>query len=104
MATEINLKKGNLRKRGIVGFSWTTFFFGFFVPLFRGDWLWFVIMLLAGCLGFVTAGIVPIVANIILSFMYNKVYTGKLLENGWVPADEFAYNELLIREMIGPNQ
>lgn len=21
-----------------VGFSWTNFFFGFFCPLFRGDW------------------------------------------------------------------
>ncbi len=33
------------RKESYVGFSWTTFFFGPFVPLFRGDFKWFFIML-----------------------------------------------------------
>lgn len=96
MATEINLKKGNLRKKGIVGFSWTTLFFGLFVPLFRGDWIWFLIMLIIGT---VSCGI----AFLILPFMYNKFYTSKLLEDGWEPADEFSYNVLLVRGMIAKN-
>ena len=103
MATEINLKKNNLRRKGIVGFSWTTLFFGFFVPLFRGDWIWFIIMLIVGALGFITAGLVPLIANIILSFMYNKIYTRNLLEQGWEPADEFSYNILFERGIVSKN-
>ena len=30
-----------------IGFSWTVFFFGSLVPLFRGDLKWFFIMLIA---------------------------------------------------------
>ena len=37
MAKVIMLEKNGVQKQGFVGFSWTMFFFGFFVPLFRGD-------------------------------------------------------------------
>ena len=37
MAIKINLKKKNKTKDGFVGFSFTTFFWGLFVPIFRGD-------------------------------------------------------------------
>ena len=39
MATEILIKhKGSdMTKKGFYGFSWTYLFFGFFVPLFRGE-------------------------------------------------------------------
>ena len=30
------------------GYSWTTFFFGFFVPAFRGDLKWGIIHFLTG--------------------------------------------------------
>lgn len=43
----LNLQSPNAGVKQVkVGFSWTTFFFGFFVPLFRGDIKWFLIMLL----------------------------------------------------------
>ena len=35
------------RREAPVGFSWTVLFFGGFVPLVRGDWGYFFIMLVA---------------------------------------------------------
>ena len=94
MATEINLKKGNLAKKGLVGFSWTTLFFGFFVPIFRGDFTWAIIMVV---LEAITCG----ASNIVMAFFYNnKIYTAKLLENGWEPADEYSKKTLIEKGMI----
>jgi hypothetical protein len=59
-------------KQAPVGFSWTTLFFGFFVPIFRSDWLMAVILL---GLAFVTAGL----SNIIFAFIYNKIHIKNLL-------------------------
>ena len=68
-----------------VGFSWTMLFFGFLVPLIRGDWKWTIVMLL---ITFISYG----VAQIIVPFFYNKMYINDLIEKGWVPADETAAN------------
>ncbi len=81
MAVAVNLKKGNVQKKGFVGFSWTTFFFGFFVPIFRGDVTWSLIMLVAAIF---TAGI----SNIVFAFLYNKIYTEKLLKDGFEPVGD----------------
>ena len=53
MAIEINLEKHGQKKKAFLGFSYTTFFLNFLVPLFRGDakrfikffFLWSVTML-----------------------------------------------------------
>ena len=37
MSVKFQLKKDAYIKKGAVGYSYTTFFFEFFVPLFRGD-------------------------------------------------------------------
>ncbi|MDY2631644.1 DUF2628 domain-containing protein [Clostridium sp.] len=63
-----------------VGFSWTMFFFGFFVPLFRGDWMYMIITLLASV---VTAGI----SWLVFPFIYNKLYINNLLKKGWKPTE-----------------
>ena len=59
-----------------VGFSWTTFFFGVFVPLFRGDVKWFLIMLVANICTF---GL----AQFLFIFKYNEWYLNDLKEKGY---------------------
>ena len=69
-------KKNNIIKEAPVGFSWTVLFFGGFVPLVRGDWGWFFIMLIAGI---VTFGI----SGIIFAFIYNRIYLQNSLKKGF---------------------
>lgn len=79
-----------------VGFSWTVFFFGFFPMLFRGDWKWFAITLLVQLVvGVPTAGIGSGIVDIVLSFIYNKLYINDLLSAGYVPADKASADILL---------
>lgn len=58
------------------GFSWTTLFFGALVPLCRGDWKWFLIMVVAGLC---TMGL----SSLIFCFLYNKFYINDLLKEGY---------------------
>ena len=91
------LEKNGLRKEVKVGFSWTVFFFGFFVPLFRGDLKWAAIMFFGTILlGFATLGIGGGVLGIVMSFVYNKIYIKDLIEKGWTPVGE--ENRLLLEE------
>ena len=68
--------KSGVVKDAPVGFSWTTFFFGFFPALIRGDWLWAVIIFAAS---FVTFGF----ASIVFAFIYNRLYIQGLLKQGF---------------------
>jgi hypothetical protein len=78
-----------------LGFSWTTFFFGFFPALFRGDLKWATIMFVTAALvGVFTLGFGAWVPGIIFSFIYNKIYIKDLLEKGYRPADEHTQSEL----------
>ncbi|GAA7571393.1 hypothetical protein HpBHB4_05250 [Helicobacter pylori] len=129
MATT-NLKKDNLIKKGFVGFSWTTLFFGFLVPIIRGDVRWAIVMFISLCcyyflVGAIIDGMFPDpdidkipdddliviflvvflgniinIVNIIIAFVYNKHYTAKLLEDGYEPADEYSRGILRSRDMI----
>lgn len=76
-----------------IGFSWTTLFFGLFVPLVRGDWKWFLIILIASV---VTCGI----SNIVFCFIYNKIYINELLEKGFKPSDEQTRRNLVSKGFI----
>lgn len=72
-----------------VGFSWTTFFFGLFVPLIRGDFKWAGIMLLLSVLaGALTLGIGSFVVGIVFAFIYNKLYIRDLVEKGYKATNE----------------
>lgn len=70
-----NNATGQLRS-GFYGFSWTYFFFGFFVPLFRSE---IGIAALHFLLSLVTLGL----WQIIVSFLYNKQYTNRLIEKSF---------------------
>ena len=63
-------------KEAPVGFSWTVLFFGFFPPLFRGDWKWAIIMFL---LSMITMGL----SGLVFMFIYNKLYIKDLGGSGF---------------------
>jgi hypothetical protein len=82
MATKVMIKHpaSGLIKNGYFGFSWTYLFFGFWVPLIRGE---IVISILHLVLTMVTFGLWQLIA----SFIYNKQYMTRMLENGYVLQD-----------------
>lgn len=64
-----------------IGFSWTMFFFGFFVPIFRADWKWFFILLAANIL--LAPFELSFLATLIFCFLYNKLYARDLYNAGY---------------------
>ena len=87
-ATIIFENKIGVMKEAPVGFSWTTFFFGFFPALIRGDWLWAVIIFAASAVSFGLAGIV-------FAFIYNRLYIQELLKQGF-KVKNYSGNKALI--------
>jgi|SRR5699024_1098561 len=72
------------RKDVKLGFSWTFFFFGLFVPLFRGDMKWTVIVLLITLvLMAIGLGGAVWVVSLAFAFFYNKLYAQDLLDKGY---------------------
>jgi hypothetical protein len=88
MAKKITIKhsKSRLVRNGFYGFSWTYLFFGFFVPLFRGELSTGAFHLL---FTICTAGI----WQFIVCFLYNKQYMTRMLTDGWVLAGNDEENE-----------
>jgi len=78
MATSIHLKhtSSGLTKSGYYGFSWTYLFFGWFVPLFRGELGVAALHLLFSVC---SLGIWQLIA----CFIYNKQYIQRQLTEGW---------------------
>jgi len=83
MAKKVNMisPASGMMKQGFYGYSWTYLFFGFFVPLFRGELGVAALHLLFSMFTF---GI----WQIIVSFLYNKQYMTRMLEKGYVLKDE----------------
>jgi hypothetical protein len=69
-------KESGMMKNGLYEFSWTYLFFGWFVPLFRGELGVAALHLL---FSLVTLGIWQLIA----CFLYNKLYVTRMLTNGW---------------------
>lgn len=97
MATRIALrhKETGIVKDGFYGFSWTTLFFGFFPALFRGDFITFIGgFVISVIIAVMTFGIGAFFIGLVWAFMYNKYYTRRLLERGYVLAGSEGDNAL----------
>lgn len=91
----VNPKTKSTEKRK-VGFSWTVFFFGFFAPLFRGDWKW---MLIIGIVCILTHGF----GGLVFCFIYNGINIKEMLNKGFLPADEESRQILISKGYAGAN-
>lgn len=83
MATGVIIQNPNngLTRIGYFGFSWTYLFFGWWVPLIRGELGVAALHLL---FTICTFGL----WQLIVSFLYNKQYMVRMLEKGYVLKDE----------------
>ena len=83
MAKKVTLKNPStgLIKQGFYGYSWTYLFFGFFVPLFRGE-------LVVGALHLLFTLFIGGLWQLIVSFLYNNQYMTRMLEKGYVLNDK----------------
>jgi len=87
MATAVTIRhsQSGLTRKGYFGFSWTYLFFGWFVPIFRGE---LGIAALHLLFTIVTLGW----WQLIVCFLYNKQYMTRMLTSGWVLADSLDRN------------
>ena len=86
MAAAIQLKhpQTGILKMGFTGFSWTSFFFGGFPALIRGDIGYGLAILLGGCLAAaVSFGTLWFVVSVVWAAIYNKNYTHRLIQAGY---------------------
>ena len=112
MAIEVNLEKYGHKKKGFLGFSWTAFFFNFWVPIFRADFKWFLIFIFPFI--FVSLGtsldldfdnnfiafifIFPVfVSKFVFPFIYNKFYTKGLIKEGYLPPADDDYSNAILK-------
>ena len=112
MAIEVNLEKYGHKKKGLLGFSWTAFFFNFLVPVFRADFKWFLIFIFPFI--FASLGtsfdldfdnnfiafifIFPVfVSKFIFPFIYNKFYTKGLIKEGYLPPKDDDYSNAILK-------
>jgi len=63
-------------KEGLYGFSWTYLFFGWLVPVFRGE-------LGVGALHLLFSVVTFGLWQFIACFIYNKQYMTRMITNGW---------------------
>jgi len=85
-------KDSGIRKTARLGWSWTYYYFGFLVPIFRGE---ITIAVLHLVITIFTFGLF----QIIWSFLYNKQHVTRLLTSGWVLSDSPEVEEFAKRKL-----
>ncbi len=90
---KVKHNESDIQKNCFVGYSWTYLFFGFFVPIFRGE---ISIGFFHLILSLFTFGIF----QLIMSFLYNKQYSTRLLNNSWSLNDS-EENNAIARQKLG---
>ena len=90
---KVKHKQSGVEKYCHAGYSWTYFFFGFFVPIFRGEISIGVFHLI---FSIITFGLFQLV----MPFLYNKQSSIRLLTSGW-DLNDTEENNTLARVRIG---
>ena len=85
-------KDSGVGKTARLGWSWTYFYFGFWVPLFRGE---IGIAALHLLFTLITFGLF----QPIWSFLYNKQHITRLLTNGWEVNDTDSVKSYVERKL-----
>ncbi|MBP2629516.1 MAG: hypothetical protein H6Q70_144 [Firmicutes bacterium] len=99
----ITLKNKNtgLVKECPTGYSWTTFFFGVFVPLLRGDLKWAAILFFISLLiGIPTLGFGSLLVGPVFAYFYNKIFIKAMIEKRYTYADEDTKSYLISNGII----
>jgi hypothetical protein len=92
---KISVTNGMEVKEVPIGYSWTVLFFGFFPPVFRGDWQWAIILFVCNLLTYGIFGAV-------VSFLYNKIYLKNLFNRGyWIHTMDPQLTEDAIKSYVG---
>jgi len=92
----VNVKNEvGLVKQIKLGFSWTAFFFGVFVPLLRGDFKWagiYAVIYIISWIGLINETIVFTLIFFVFQFgfpfFYNKLYFKELEKKGYQAASD----------------
>ena len=84
---KVKHKESGVEGSCFIGYSWTYFFFGFFVPIFRGE-------ISTGIFHFIFSIVTFGLFQLVMPFLYNKQYSIRLLTNSWVLNDSEEKNRL----------
>jgi hypothetical protein len=79
----IEHQQSGLVRKGYVGYCWTYFFFGWLVPIFRGE-------IGVGVMHFFLTTFTIGFFQIVMPFLYNKQFMTRQLTSGWRLSDEEA--------------
>jgi len=86
-------QQSGIEKHCCIGYSWTYFFFGFFVPIFRGEISIGIFHLI---FSIITFGLFQLV----MPFLYNKQSSIRFLTSGW-ELNDTEENNTLAKVRIG---